>query len=252
MYPILIIQDINLLAQLKNRRIVFVTDRIDMIEVINERVSVDNFLFCIKLFVKQQVTEICFKEEWRKIPLVIYPKGLGKTKELTKLLPVLKNLNVKFFFDCAGKENYKAVKFLSSMGIYCGIVINEKADWGKLTELMYYALCEKVSHAPIEPFQFVYEMYDRRTLVDYRRVFFDDPAFFSTEIHREGTEEHRVAWQCFFYKPTPCAACEGWRICLGKYAKMKDKSGCQKFMAEWINVIEEIKFNGSKFVVRNS
>jgi len=241
MKPILIINDINLLAQLKNKRIIFETDNVEMFESIKNAVKIHNSLFCITLKINQNITSIPFKEMWQSIPLVIYPGGLGKVRDFVGLLPVIKRLNVKFFLDGSKKENYKAVQTLSSLGIYSGIVINENADWKRLTDLMYYALCEKVTHAPVEPFQFVYEMYDGRTLVDYGRVFFDDPVCFCTEIHRGNTEFHRDNWQRFFYKPTPCAACAGWRICLGKYENLKDKSGCQSFMAKWLNVIEELK-----------
>jgi len=161
MMPFLKIQDINLLTQLKNRRIIFETDNIEMIEAIRDIVSVNNFLFCIKLNIKQNITSLSFREKWKNIPLVIYPDGLGIVKDLKRILPVLKKMNVKFFLNCAKKQNYKAVQILSSLGIYSGIVIDENADWEKLTDLMYYALCGKVPHAPIEPFQFVYEMYQR-------------------------------------------------------------------------------------------
>ena len=217
MEPILIINDLNLLAQLKNKRIIFETNNVEMIMPIHDAVEIHNSLFCITLKINQNITSVPFKEEWQSIPLVIYSNGLGMKRDLKGLLPILKELNVKFFLDGAKKENYKAVRTLSSLGIYSGIVINENADWKRLTDLMYYALCEKVPHAPIEPFQFVYEMYDGRTLVDYGRVFFDDPVCFSTEFHRGDTEKHRVNWQRFFYEPSPCAACAGWRICLGKF-----------------------------------
>jgi len=193
-----------------------------------------------RLHFKQNITSISFKEEWKETPLVIYPKGLGRVRDLVALLPTIKNYNVKFFFDGAKSESYEAVQILSSLGIYSGIVIDEKADWGKLTDLMYYALCGKVPHAPIEPFQFVYEMYQRNLLVDYGRVYFDE--IFSTEKHGEGTENHRDNWQRFFYEPTDCAACEGWRICLGKYAALEDKSGCSTFSTELLNLIESIKY----------
>jgi len=193
-----------------------------------------------RLRIKQVITKIAFKEEWQEIPHVIYADGLGAVRDLTGLVPVVKKLNLKFFLDSAKRENYDAIQILSSLGIYSGIVIHENADWERLTDLMYYALCGKVAHAPIEPFQYVYETYNRNRLVDYGTVYMDET--FSTENRREATGYHRVHWQRFFYEPTPCAACEGWRICLGKYEKLKDKSRCQKFMAEWLNVVEDLKF----------
>jgi hypothetical protein len=53
-------------------------------------------------------------------------------------------------------------------------------------------------------------------------------------------------WQKFFYEATPCAACAGWRICMGKYAKMKDKTGCQNFTIELLNLIESMKAESKK------
>jgi len=255
MNPILIIRNLNLLAQLKGERIVVETDNIELIKEIKDAVLVHNFLFCIIVRAEQMITKIAFKKEWKNIPLVIYPNGLGAIDDLIAGLPLIKKLNVKFFLNGAKKENCKAVQTLSSLGIYSGIVIDENADWEKLTGLMNYTLCEKVMHAPIEPFQFVYEMYNRNVLVDYGRVFFDDSeqfvgvdeAFFCTEKHRGVTEKHRENRQRFFYEPTTCAACEGWRICLGKYAALEDKSGCQKFMANLLIVVENLRFE-----IRNS
>jgi hypothetical protein len=176
---------------------------------------------------------------------VVYPAGLGAVRDLVGMLPLLKKLNVKFFFNGAVAQHYEAAQILSSLGIYSGIVINENADWEKLTDLMYYALCGKVAHAPIEPFQFVYDMYERNRLVNYGVAFFEDEEnflherddFFSTES-AEIQRKHRK----FFYEATDCGACAGWRICLGKYATLEDKSGCRSFTAEWLQVMDGLKF----------
>jgi hypothetical protein len=257
MEPIVVIKDVNFLAELKNKTIVVETEDITQIEQIKNAVEADNHLFCIKLMVNQNITSLVYKGEWEKIPLVVYTEhgkrntehgkrntvngtrntanstrntehgDLGAVRDLIGWLPLLKKLNIKFFLDGGKEQNYEAVQILSSLGIYSGIVINEDADWEKLTDLMYYALCGKVPHAPIEPFQFVYDRYERNILVDYGRVFFNDA---------------KNSWQRFFYEPTACAACAGWRICLGKYATLKDKSGCQHFTNEWLNLIENLKF----------
>jgi len=200
-----------------------------------------------KLTINKKITEIDFQEEWRELNLVIYAEGLGKVRDLVGLLPVIKRLNLKFFLDGAKKENYEAVQILSSLSVYSGIVINEKADWEKLTDLMYYALCGRVPHAPIEPFQYVYDMYQRYILVDYGVLYSVNLSALSDSVlknqHKDtkNTEKHRENWQRFFYEPTPCAACAGWRICLGKYEFLKDKTGCQQFTTEWLNLIENLK-----------
>jgi len=207
-----------------------------------------------RLHIKQEITKIAFKEEWKEIPHVIYAGELGKVRDLIELLPLIKRLNIKFFLDGTKKKNYDAVQILSSLGIYSGIVINENADWERITDLMYYALCGKVPHAPIEPFQYVFEMYQRNKLVDFGRVYFEetngvsdvDDQFFTTKNTMEPQKTQRiktsVARQRFFYEPTECAACEGWRICLGKYDALENKSSCQNFMSEFLNVIEMKKY----------
>jgi hypothetical protein len=63
MPPILIIQNLNMLSQLKNERIIVETGNIERIELINDTVSVNNHLFCIKLCVNQNITSISFKED---------------------------------------------------------------------------------------------------------------------------------------------------------------------------------------------
>jgi hypothetical protein len=54
-------------------------------------------------FITKNITEIEFQEEWRNLNLVIYANGLGKVRDLIGLLPVIKNLNLKFFLDGAKK-----------------------------------------------------------------------------------------------------------------------------------------------------
>jgi hypothetical protein len=239
MKHILIIKDVKQLERLKNKTIVVETDSVDAIESIAKTVKTNNFLFCIKIRVKQEITTIPFKKEWRKIPLAIYPDGLGAVRDLMGLLTLLKTLNIRFFLDGAMKQNYEAVQILSSLGIFSGIIINESADWKKLTNLMYYALYSKVPHAPIEPFQYLYSIYTENSFANYDTVFFNDPSVF-----RYLDDEDQVAksWRKSFREVTSCSACAGWQICMGKYAGLEDKTGCREFTIEWLNHINKIKF----------
>jgi hypothetical protein len=208
-----------------------------------------------KIIINQNITDISFKEEWQNRNLVIYAGGLGKVRDLIGLLPEIKKLNLKFFLDGAKEESYEAVQILSSLGVYSGIVINENADWEKLTDLMLYALCGRVAHAPIEPFQYVFDMYERNRLVDYGVVYETEkgegrkekaegkyPSVIPNAVRNLNVNGMQNGWQRFFYEPTPCAACAGWRICTGKYENLKDKTGCQNFTNEWLNMIENLRF----------
>jgi hypothetical protein len=245
MDTVLIVRDVEELAGVAGRTVVVETDGVDMVEGIRDAVVESNRLFCIKVHTKQEITSIVFREEWREIPLVIYPAGLGVVRDLIGALPVIKKLNVKFFLHGEVGESYEAVRVLSSLGIYSGIVINEHADWERLTDLMYYALCGKVAHAPVEPFQYVYDTYRNNLLVDYERVFFEGEwfeGFTAKDAKGDAQRAQGKLWQRFFYEGTACAACEGWRICMGKYARLEDKTGCKGFTVEWLNLIESIKF----------
>ena len=232
MEHILFIRDVDLVAEFESETIVVETGKIEMIKSIYEAVQAKNHLYCIKLHVNRNITSILWDEAWEKIPMVVYPQGLGAVRDLVEMLPVLKKMNVKFFFDAAQEQNYEAVQILSSLGIYCGMVISENADWEKLTDLMYYALCGKAPHAPVEPFQYIYDMYERNRLVDYGRV------YLSTEALRAQSTQ---SWQRFFYEATPCAACPAWRICIGKYEHLENKTKCQTFTIELLQLVERLK-----------
>lgn len=203
-----------------------------------------------KIIINQNITEISFKEEWQNNSVAIYAGGLGKVRDLIKMLPMPNTVHPSctvspfsvfrtplFFLDGAKKESYEAVQILSSLGVYSGIVINENADWEKLTDLMLYALCGRVARAPIEPFQYLFDVYERNKLADYGVVY---------EAERGERRTENGERQRFFYEPTPCAACAGWRICLGKYENLKDKTGCKNFTNEWLNVMEGLKFKDLK------
>jgi hypothetical protein len=238
---ILIIKEIDLAAELKGETIVVETNHIEKVAAIKDAVQANNHLFCIKLHVNQTITSISWNEAWEHIPMVVYPQGLGAVRDFITLLPALKKLNVKFFLDAAQEQHYEAVQILSSLGIYCGMVISENADWERLTDLMYYALCGKATHAPIEPFQYIYDMYERNRLVDYGRVFLSTEA-----LSAQSTQ----SWQRFFYEATPCAACPAWRICIGKYANLEDKTKCQNFMLELLQLVENLKFKSTPLIPR--
>jgi hypothetical protein len=239
MKPILIIQEIDHLKELKNRTLVVEIDAVEKIEPMFRAVTVDNHLLCINVHINQDITAISFQKEWRSIPLVFFLSGLGSIRELIFQYPILKKLNIKFFFESKKKQNYEAVQTLSSLGIGSGIIISEDADWNKLCDLMYFALCSKHPHAPIEPFQFLYDLYDKNSFLDYGIVFFNNRSLFKNMNLKRKFEK---SWNQFDYTTETCSSCAGWRICLGKFAGMKDKTGCSDFTVKLLNLIESMKF----------
>jgi radical SAM protein with 4Fe4S-binding SPASM domain len=274
MEHILIISNNNLLPRLKGKSIVMETDNFEIITQIKNDVLINNNLygynlFCIIIHSTQDIASIEFKEEWENIPIVVYASELGKVRDLINKLPLIEKLNIKFFLHPETEQNYSGIQILSSLGIYSGIVINENADWEKLEDLMYYALLGRATHAPIEPFQYVYDLYVDNAMVDYGTVYFNNPSrflyvdesgkiafskndlqtqsFFLNDISELANLEKNVlykqkikTWQSFFYEPTQCASCAAWRICLGKFVSLEEKQ-CQSFIEEWLDILRLVK-----------
>jgi radical SAM protein with 4Fe4S-binding SPASM domain len=113
-------------------------------------------------------------------------------------------------------------------------------------------------------------------MVDYGTVFFNNPnkflyadengkiafskkalqkqSFFLNNINELADIEKNVlykqkikSWQSFFYEPTQCASCAAWRICLGKFASLKEKL-CQSFVEEWLDALRLVSLDKNKLI----
>ena len=275
MEHILVIQNNNLLSRFKNKSIIVEVDDFENLEQIKNDVQINNNLHCIVVHSTHDIASIEFNEEWKDIPIVVYATELGKVRDLISKLPLIQKLNIKFFLHPEFEQNYSAIQILSSLGVSSGIVINENADWEKLKKMMYYSLFGKVSHAPIEPFQYVHDLYDvfelymRDAVIDYDSVYFNNPSkylyvngdgkiaftkkdleaqsFFLNDIDEMVDKESNVlynqkikSWQSILSEPTKCGECTAWRICMGKFLSSKDKL-CQSFTQEWIEAVDASK-----------
>ena len=52
--------------------------------------------------------------------------------------------------------------------------------------------------------------------------------------------ERTQAWRRFFIENHPCASCQGWKICLGRFAaNLPDDRGCSDFLSETLDVVRQ-------------
>jgi hypothetical protein len=159
------------------------------------------------------------------------------------------------------------IKFILST-VFFG---EKNIDWVALTDLMTYAILGRIPHAPIEPFHYIANHYTQNTKterIEFSAVYLNDPSKY-VHLNEEGfvalTKEDLIArrfisdqineiinlsqhpayieyldkWKHYFIKPTECAFCQGWRVCLGKFSAIGSYSGCKDFFLELMEVIEQ-------------
>ena len=272
--PILVCPaDLNLLNRLQGRTLVIRLEESDNIpEVMQYSRTLQINLHCLWVNTEIPITSVLFHELWQDIPLAWYASSLGRLRDLVKQLPMLKKLNIRIYLPTTIRENYAAVRILSSLGINAALVLNGRGqDWEMIGDLMTYALFGLGPHAPIEPFHYIASHYAPNQRTDFSVVYFNDPSrylhvdvqgriamsqedllagnFIAQDINTLGAPEQCCGyiqglegWRSFFLEPAGCAYCPGWRVCLGKYAKFKENNpGCVDFFVELMDSVEQYR-----------
>lgn len=260
----------NQLEYLRNRSVAFVIDSMSKLSGLQSDSQENNIhIHCVIFKTKKSLSDIIFKQDWSAFPIAIESPSLGRLSNFLKMAPVIKKLNIRFYFSTDDKNCYRDIRILSSLGYHSAIMINGRtANWEELTDLMTYALLNRVNHQEIFPFNYVTRYYHPQNRTDFGAVYFDDATRY-IHLTRDGklvlspvqmnpadgdfldpdkldriTEEkvfgnYLYRWHKFFVEPTPCACCKGWRICLGKYADSVDSNpGCSQFFGEFIDAVD--------------
>jgi hypothetical protein len=260
----------GMLKLIKGKSVVFYCDDFSALKSLHRGTDKNKIhIHCIVINTNTSLSDILFQEEWSRYPLAIESPSMGRVYKFLSKVNVIRKLNVRFYFSTKEPSCYKDIRILSSLGYATALFIDgEKADWQQLTDLMTYSLLNSGRHAEIHPFSYVSKYYHPHSRTDFDSVYFNDPERY-LHINSKGTvflkredlyhninpccdsgsiefiEENdayineKNKWFEFFLKPSRCASCKGWRICLGKYVKYLDSNpGCDSFFSEFIDAIE--------------
>lgn len=242
----------------------------DLPKVVNIVKQAGAHLHCLRIYSKSPISTLPFKQDWRYIPIALFAPGVGRFADFIKLLPILRQLNLRIYLSTDFEENLTSIRILSSLGIETAVIFNiKKIDWEKLADLLSYAFFAQIPHANIYPFHYIATKYGKNCRTDFGAVYFDDP---QTYLHLdesghvalsqgdleagcfilenvefieqiEGNEEYHKGlekWREVFLRGFGCASCPGWRICLGKFSAFQTvNKACREFFTEMMDKVEK-------------
>lgn len=261
----------ELLERLPGRCVVVCVDRLeDISRAAADAQRLQVLLHCVKVRLSAPLASIPFQEAWRAVPLALFVPSLGRVRDLAKLLPVVRLLNLRVYLPAGRAESFTAIRILSSLGVETAVdFFDDPPLWELASDLAGYALLGLAPRAPIEPFQLLSTQYRPDGATDFGAVYFDDP---SRYLHLD--ESGRVAvsaaelaagrflaedaalpekpedapgystyvnrWRSIFLEPDGCAYCEGWRVCRGRYASQaRHDQSCRGFFSELMDLVEQ-------------
>ena len=236
-----------------------------------------NRLICVIVDSDLPVGRIDFCEEQKAIPLAVMAPSMGKFRYLAKRLDMLSDFDLRVYLPCGKSENITALRILSSVGISgCAVMEDGRTDWEAITDLMTYALLERMPHASIEPFEYIASNYDPVAYLRWGGICFDDPAQFlhldskgrvamtDSELRKKKFIAQNIdeikeparfpaikvrlqEWRGYFTRNHACASCTGWKICMGRFsAHISKNCGCTAFFRELIEVTRQYRAKNAK------
>ena len=261
--------DKQLLAKFKHRTIVINTNDFNSIRNINDEVNKSNKLYAIKIQTGKSFSSIPFRKDWGNIPLAVYSPEFGSYKEFLHQLNLIRKLNIRIFLSSHSDFNFTGLRILSSLNIGCGIYFNgEPYKWDLMNDLMHYAIYSMIKHASLEPFNWLASNYEQTGYTDYNIVYFNHP---SKYLHVNEKEQIALTEKDMLNKNyidegidsldnicenkkytdflnyryeimlqmNECAFCPAFRICLGKFSELPDKSkSCKTFFSDFLDAAD--------------
>lgn len=270
--------DLSLLKGLSGRTLVVRVDDPALIEEAAAAVqNSGNRLAHLKVDFPQPLDQFPFRPEWAGLPLALYVPALGRFAGLADRLGLMRSIDLRVYLPAGSSENLAALRILSSVGIrtFAEFDANEP-PWQDLADLMTYAALGRARHAAIEPFSYIASNYRAQEYTPWGALYFDDPRQFlhldqggrvalsqpqreAGEFLPEGILGQDDPWTCpeyargadpwrkTFLEISACAACSGWRVCLGRLAAWSGKEhACAEVFTEMMEVADlyQSKFPG--------
>jgi hypothetical protein len=210
-------------------------------------------------------------DRWAEAGIALFVPSIGPYRDVRRQLAHLRQPGLRVFLPATSEENILAIRMLASLNVQTALVLKGTGvPWKALTDLMTYALLRFVPRVAIEPFHFLAASYHPDRPTDYSTVYFDDPRIY---LHVNGSGrialagdadlpphvvadsidqlkdleedpafvERLQAWRASFPEEADaCADCEGWGLCMGKFAPQAlDDPSCQRFFVQMIEVIRQ-------------
>jgi radical SAM protein with 4Fe4S-binding SPASM domain len=225
-----------------------------------------NPIRCLVLRTPAPLSELGDARDLAQLPIALHPGGIGELRRVVRMLPALRDMNLRVYFDGGTEKACTEARVLASLGIETAVCLRcEAANPGLLSDLAAYALLGLVQHASIEPFEYIAANYVPQGRTDFRAVYFDDPETYLhvdaqgrvaltrdelgagvfiadsvgalTETAREAAlAERRNEWRRAFIERDRCASCQAWRICMGNGDKVG--AGCSGFFVELMDIVD--------------
>lgn len=227
-------------------------------------------LHCIWVRESASLARLQFSPQWESIPIALEVPEMGRFTEVRPLLEPLRRMNLRVYLPTTDRENYSALRILSSMGVETGVVFDpEGLDWDLTADLMTYTLFGRRPHAPVAPFSSLIGRWKPTERVLFGQHHFDHPEvylhldgegrvalsqrdlaedrFVAASVEEldgapDGNERYRaerMRWREFFLKAEGCSCCPGWRLCGGAFAGRREADPrCGEFFREWMDGLE--------------
>lgn len=221
---------------------------------------------------RQPLSDVCLPDGWAGIPIALFVPGMGNFRDVALEIGRIRDLKIHVYLPAGDRENLTSCRVLASLGVTCCLVFDTtEPDWEALSDLMTWAVFAPSSHAPVEPFHHVAVHHNPGAYVDWGVVYFDGPGAFlhldwagrvalshrelqngsfiaehvsllGDPFENEGYRNALNAWRHYFLGDHPCIACEGWKICMGRFGMNgRHAPGCRAFASDMLAEIEQYK-----------
>lgn len=262
-----------LLDQIAGQDIVVRVDRFaDICRAAEYVRSAGKTLQSVLIETRQPLSAVDVQKDWEGIPIALSVSTMGGFRDISDRIRQIAAFKIHVYLPAENSENLTGSRVLASLGITCCLVFgNTPPPWEALADLMTYAVFGINPHAPVEPFNYLAGHYRPGGDVDWGGVYFDAPAEFlhldadgrvalsqrelltgafvaehisiltnpfENENYRKGLNARKE----LFLNDHPCIACEGWKVCLGRFGACgKHRPGCSAFAVDLLGELEQYR-----------
>lgn len=231
---------------------------------------------CLLVESKEPLVKVRIIDGLAGVPIALQVPALGPLTEFFRMLPGLRQLNLRIYMPPTAEGNLTSLRILSSLGFETAVLFEGgEPDWDGLSDLMIYSFFGSVPHAPIAPFGYLLDHFDQAGRNEFGAVYFDDPRsflhvdeqgrvalsgvdlrrghFLSDSIEElgddiENSEPYNSRlqdWREHFLAFDQCSTCPGWRVCSGWFARYRPPDdSCREFCSEFLDNLETSPLSG--------